>query len=82
MRFGARLFDLHNVRDMELNAKPLHYEKRFIGDDDSNVQYHQTDKAHCDICTDEARKKPSAVIAELRQEIASLKAELARVGGR
>jgi hypothetical protein len=78
MRFGARLFDLHNVRDMDLDARPLHYRKRFVGEDDSHIQYQQVDKAGCDICTAEARKRPAQVIAELRAEAAALRAELAR----
>jgi hypothetical protein len=80
-RFGARLFDLHNSIDMETGATPLHYRKRFVGDDDSHVQYQQTDKAACDICCAESRKRPAQIIAELQAENRALREENARLRG-
>jgi hypothetical protein len=81
MRFGARLFDLHNEIDVASGTAPLHYEKEFVGGDDSNVRYRATDKAHCSVCSDEARKRPATVIAELRARVADLEAENARLRG-
>jgi hypothetical protein len=80
-RFGARLFDLHNSGDMDANVRPLHYEKRFVGDDDSHVQYRVADKAHCDVCSAETRKRPTQIIEELKAENARLREQLAQIRG-
>lgn len=79
MRYGARLFDLHNDADIAEGLFPVHYRKRIEGGDDSRVSYQQTDKAACDICTQEARAKPSEIIKRQAEEIIELRAELERV---
>jgi hypothetical protein len=78
MRYGARLFDLHNNADLS-GGFPVHYEKRVDGSDDARVRYRQTDKEHCDICTQEARTRPSEVIKRQAQRIEELERELATV---
>lgn len=71
MRFGARLFDLHNETDFGTGQGPLHYEKIRQSEGDAQVFYRQTDKAHCDICSNEERRKPSEVVAALRARLAA-----------
>jgi hypothetical protein len=77
-RFGARINEIHGATDVGAGLLPFHYQKRFVGADDSHVEYRQVERALCDICRDEDRKKPSQVIAELRAEVAALREELAR----
>lgn len=77
-RFGARLKEIHEG-DLASGVLPVHYEKRIEGGDDSRVSYRQTDKAHCDICTQEARERPSEIIKRQAQEIGELRAELDKV---
>lgn len=81
MRFGARLFDLHNEADIATGRMPVHYRKRTDAADDSRVAYQQTDKAHCDICTQEARTRPVDRIRQLEQEIAELRRRLSAFEG-
>jgi hypothetical protein len=79
MRFGARLFDLHNETDFGAGIGPLHYEKIRETAGDAQVFYRVTDKAHCDICSREANEKPSAKIARLEAENRALREENARL---
>lgn len=82
MRFGARLFDLHNETDFGAGVGPLHYEKIRETAGDAQVFYRQTDKAHCDICRKEDRRKPSEVIEALKKENAELRARVAELEAR
>lgn len=79
MRFGARLFDLHNETDFASGFGPLHYEKIRETAGDAQVFYRQTDKAHCDICQQEAREKPATKIARLEAEVLALRDEVRRL---
>ena len=71
-RYGGRLFDAHHQTDFGTGEGPLHYEKIREHRDDARVFYRIADKDHCDICTREAKKKPSTVIAELRARVFEL----------
>lgn len=76
-RYGARLFDAHSRADLN-GRMPLHYEKRVNGGDDSHVSYRQVDAAHCSVCAQERRERPTTVIQRQAQRIAELERELAR----
>jgi hypothetical protein len=79
MRYGARLHELHETADIANGVFPLHYEKRIDGQDDSRVSYRRTEKARCDICTQAAKEKPSAIIERQAKRIEELEQELAKV---
>jgi hypothetical protein len=79
MRFGARLFDAHNEIDFGSGVGPLHYQKIREREDDTQVFYRQVDKAHCDICSKQDRRKPSEVIEAQRKRIQELEVQVERL---
>jgi hypothetical protein len=81
-RFGAALFELHNEADMAAGTTPLHYQKHVQLSDGTRVRYRRADKDACDICTKEAKQKPSELIAQLRKQIEDLKIRLQYAEGR
>lgn len=78
-RFGSALFDIHNGVRSAAGEVPFHYERQSDPKDDSRVFYRMTDEAGCTVCAQGDRKRPSQVIAELRQEVAALRAKVARL---
>lgn len=70
MRFGARVFDLHNGRE------PLHYEIR-EGEKAGQFFYRATSKAKCSICRNPNHSRPGERLALLEVENRRLRERLA-----